>query len=141
MGTLFSLSSLFADLADACARCGNVDEGFAAVEEGMAMMSTGGESFCLSEIHRIKGKLLLARSVREEDAAETAFREALSVARAQQARTLELRAATSVARLWRDQGKRGDARELLAPIYGWFTEGFDTRDLKEAKALLDELAA
>jgi class 3 adenylate cyclase/predicted ATPase len=141
MGTLFSLSSLFADLADACARCGNIGEGFAAVEEGMAMMSTGGESFCLSEIHRIKGKLLLARSVREEDAAETAFREALSVARAQQARTLELRAATSVARLWRDQGKRGDARELLAPIYGWFTEGFDTRDLKEAKALLDELAA
>jgi predicted ATPase len=140
MGTQFSLSTLFADLANACARSGNIDEGLAAVEEGMAMMSTGGESFCLSEIHRIKGKLLLAVSTRQEDAAETSFREALSVACGQHAKTLELRAATSMARLWRNQGKRDEARELLAPIYGWFTEGFDTRDLKEAKALLDELA-
>jgi predicted ATPase len=69
------------------------------------------------------------------------LREALAVARRQQARSLELRAATSLARLWRDQGKQEEARELLAPVYGWFTEGFDTRDLKEAKALLDELNA
>jgi predicted ATPase len=68
----------------------------------------------------------------------TCYREALAVARRQQARSLELRAATSLARLWRDQGKQEEARELLAPVYGWFTEGFDTRDLKEAKALLDE---
>jgi predicted ATPase len=141
MGTLFSLSSLFADFANACVRSGNIDEGLAAVEEGMAMMSTGGESFCLSEIHRIKGELLLARSIRQEDAAETSFREALSVARGQHAKTLELRAAMSMARLWRDQGKPTEARDLLAPVYGWFTEGFDTLDLKEAKALLEELAA
>jgi predicted ATPase len=141
MGTLFSLSSLFAALANACARCGRIGEGLATVEEGMAIMSTGGENFCLSELLRIKGKLLVARSVHDRDAAESAFSEALSVSGAQHAKILELRAAMSMARLWRDQGKRDEARELLAPVYGWFTEGFDTRDLKEAKALLDELAA
>jgi predicted ATPase len=71
---------------------------------------------------------------------DACYREALAVARRQQARSLELRAATSLARLWRDQGKRDEAHDLLAPIYGWFTDGFDTRDLKEAKALLDELS-
>jgi predicted ATPase len=78
----------------------------------------------------------------ESDAAkaETYFERALSVARQQQAKSWELRTAMSMARLWRDQGKRDEARELLAPVYGWFTEGFDTRDLKEAKALLEELA-
>ena len=78
---------------------------------------------------------------RELKPAEAAFGEAIEVSRGQQARLLELRAATSMARLWRDQGKRDEARELLAPVYNWFTEGFDTPDLKEAKALLDELAA
>jgi predicted ATPase len=73
--------------------------------------------------------------------AEICFKRALAVARQQQAKSWELRAAMSMARLWRDQGKRDEARELLAPVYGWFTEGFDTLDLKEAKALLDELAA
>ena len=73
--------------------------------------------------------------------AEAYFERALTVARQQQAKSWELRAAMSMARLWRDQGKRDEARELLAPVYGWFTEGFDTRDLKEAKALLDELCA
>jgi predicted ATPase len=141
MGTLFSLLSLFAGLADACARCGNVDEGLAAVEEGLAMMRTGGEHFSLPEIHRIKGKLLLTGSANDRNAAEAAFSEALSIARAQQAKLLELRAAMSMARLWRDQGKPQQARELLAPVYGWFTEGFDTLDLKEAKALLEELSA
>jgi predicted ATPase len=105
------------------------------------MMRTGGEHFSLPEIHRIKGKLLLASSVDLKDAAETAFGEALSIARAQQAKPLELRAATSMARLWQDQGKPQHARELLAPVYGWFTEGFNTLDLKEAKALLEELAS
>jgi predicted ATPase len=73
--------------------------------------------------------------------AEGAFLTAIAIAQQQKARSFELRAATSMARLWRDRGKRDEARELLAPVYGWFTEGFDTRDLKEAKALLDELAA
>ena len=141
IGTLFSLLSFLADLADACALCGNVDEGLATVEEGLALMRTGGEHFSLSEIHRIKGKLLLAMPADNRDAAEAAFREALSVACAQQAKLLELRAATDMARLWHDQGKVRQARELLAPVYGWFTEGFDTVDLKEAKALLDKLAS
>jgi len=105
------------------------------------MMRTGGEHFSLPEIHRIKGKLLLSGSANDKNAAEVAFGEALSIARAQQAKLLELRAAMSLARLWRDQGKVSEARELLAPVYGWFTEGFDTRDLKEAKALLEELVA
>jgi class 3 adenylate cyclase/predicted ATPase len=139
MGTLFSLVSLFAGLADACARCGNVDEGLTAAEEGLAIMRTGGEHFSLPEVHRIKGKVLLIGSLNDGNAAEAAFGEALSIARAQQAKLLELRAAMSLARLWHDQGKVQQARELLAPVYGWFTEGFETRDLKEAKALLDEL--
>jgi predicted ATPase len=87
--------------------------------------------------------LALDLRTQESDApkAEACFARALAVARQQQAKSWELRAAMSMARLWRDQGKRDEARDLLAPVYGWFTEGFDTRDLKEAKALLDELAA
>jgi predicted ATPase len=111
------------------------------VEEGLAMTRTGGDRFSLPEIHRIKAKLLLASSAADRYAAEAAFGEAIEVSRGQQARLLELRAAMSMARLWRDQGKRDEARELLAPVYGWFTEGFDTLDLKEARALLDELAS
>ena len=138
MGTLFSLLSLFAGLADAFARCRKVDDGLAVIEEGLAMMRSGGENFSLPEIHRIQGKLQLASS--GGDAAEAAFRKALSVARAQQAKSLELRAAMSLARLWRDQGRRAEAQDLLTPVYSWFTEGFDTLDLKEAKAMLEELA-
>jgi len=141
IGTLFSLPSLFGGLGDAYANCGNIDQGLAAVEEGLTMVRTGGEHFSLPEIHRIKGKLLLACSVNDTNAAEAAFGEALSVARTQQAKLLELRAAINMARLWCDQSKLRQARELLAPIYGWFTEGLDTIDLKEAKALLDELAS
>jgi len=141
IGTLFSLVGFFAGLADACAHCGNIDEGLGVIEEGLAMMRTGGEHFSLPEIHRIKGKLLLAGSANGRDSAEAAFAEALSIARAQQAKLLELRASLSLARLWRDQGKVQQARELLAPVYGWFTEGFDTLDLKEAKALLAQLAS
>ena len=141
IGTLHTLSINIAGLAEAYARCGNVNDGLATVEEAFAMTRADGEQFCLPEIHRVKGELLLARSANDRDAAEAAFVEALSVARALQAKVMELRAAVSMARLWRDQSKVRQARELVAPVYGWFTEGFDTRDLKEAKALLDELAA
>jgi predicted ATPase len=133
---LFSLLTFFADLADACALCGNVDEGLATIEEGLARIRMGGEHFSLPEIHRVKGKLLLARAADNRDAAEAAFREALSVACARQAKLLKLRAATSMARLWRDQGKVRQARELLAPVYGWFTEGFDTLDLSRPRRCL-----
>jgi hypothetical protein len=98
-----------------------------------------GERWHEAEIHRRKGRCLLAHPQRAVEA-ESSYRRALAVARGQQAKFWELRASTSLARLWRDQGKRSEARDLLAPIYGWFTEGFDTPMLQEAKALLDELA-
>ncbi len=104
------------------------------------MVHKGGDQFSLPEIHRVKATLVLARSAADKDAAEAAYREAIEVARGQQARLLELRAATSLARLWGDNGRRGAARELLAPVYQAFTEGIDTPDLRDAKALLDELA-
>jgi predicted ATPase len=90
---------------------------------------------------RVGGEIALKSTIPDAAKAEAYFERALAVARKQQARSWELRAATSMARLWRDQGKRDEARELLAPVYGWFTEGFETLDLKQAKALLDELAA
>ena len=92
------------------------------------------------EIHRLRGVFLQSLESSTEEV-ESAFRMALQIAEEQGAFLLRLRASMSLARLWRDQGKRDEARELLAPVYGWFTEGFDTRDLKEAKTLLDELAA
>jgi len=99
------------------------------------------ERWCEADIHRIAGEIALMSSEPDAAKAEAYFERALAVARQQQAKSWELRAATSMAWLWRDQGKRDQARDLLAPIYGWFTEGFDTLDLKEAKALLDELHA
>ena len=93
----------------------------------------------LPEVYRIKGELLNRSGLTHD--VEECFSQALKVAQAHGARLLELRAAMSLARLWRDQGKPAQARDLLAPVYGWFTEGFDTLDLKEAKALLDELHA
>jgi predicted ATPase len=89
----------------------------------------------------VAGEIALLEPERDTAKAERYFQDALAVARARQAKSWELRAAMSMARLWRDQGKRKEARDLLAPVYGWFTEGFETLDLKEAKALLDELAA
>ena len=93
-----------------------------------------------AEIYRLRGALLLQPSKATRAEAETWFRRALDVARHQQAKSLELRAATSLARLWRDQGKLAEARDLLVPIHGWFTEGLETPDLKEARNLLDELS-
>jgi predicted ATPase len=94
-----------------------------------------------AEINRIAGEIALKSPVPEAARAEGYFERALAIASEQHAKSWELRASMSMARLWRDQGKRDEARELLAPVYGWFTEGFDTLDLKEAKALLDELHA
>ncbi len=104
------------------------------------MIETSKERWFEAEVNRVAGEIALKSPGRDTAKTEAYFERALAVARQQQAKSWELRAATSMARLWRDQGKRDEARELLAPVYGWFTEGFDTRDLKEAKALLDDLA-
>ena len=128
-------------LARAHAELGQFDEAWRCIGEAMTAMETTKEKWFEAEIHRIAGEIALKSPKPDAAKAETYFERALAVARAQQAKSWELRAATSMARLWRDQGKPQQARELLAPVYGWFTEGFDTLDLKEAKALLDELHA
>ena len=106
----------------------------------MTAVETTNDRWFEAELNRIAGEIALKSLEPDAKKAEAYFKRALSVARQQQAKSWELRAAMSMARLWRDQGKPQQARELLAPIYGWFTEGFDTLDLKEAKALLDQLA-
>jgi predicted ATPase len=114
------------------------EEGLAVLAEAAELVETTQERWSEAELHRRRGALF--QSISKFAAAEASYYQALAVARRQSAKFWELRAATSLARLWRDRGKREEARELLAPVYGWFTEGFDTRDLKDAKALLDELA-
>jgi predicted ATPase/tRNA A37 threonylcarbamoyladenosine biosynthesis protein TsaE len=122
--------------AEACLFAGAKDDGLKLTDEALEQ---SGDIWFLSEVYRVKGELLHRPG--QTSNVEECFGQALKVAQAQGARLLELRAAMSLARLWRDQGKPQQARELLAPVYGWFTEGFDTRDLKEAKALLDELSS
>ena len=107
--------------------------------EALAIADTRREVLGEAELHRLYGELLL-QSIPDVPAAEACFQRALAVARHQQAKSFELRAATSLARLWQHQGKRAEAYELLAPVYGWFTEGFDTADLQEAKTLLAALS-
>jgi predicted ATPase len=130
-------SYALAFLARALAQQGDYPEALTVILEAIDAIGTG-ERMWHAEVHRVHGVVLLGENKREES--EAAFREALQVAREQQAKSLELRAAMSLARLWGEAGRRGEGRELLAPVYGWFTEGFDTADLKEAKALLAELA-
>jgi predicted ATPase len=107
----------------------------------MTAVETTKERWSEAEVYRTAGEIALLPPAPDAVKAETYFERALAVAREQQAKSWELRAAMSMARLWRDQGKRQQARDLLAPVYGWFTEGFDTLDLKEAKVLLDGLAS
>jgi predicted ATPase/class 3 adenylate cyclase len=128
-------------LARAYAALDHFDDAWRCIGEAITAVETTKEKWCEAEVHRTAGEIALLS--REPDAAkaEAYFERALAVARQQQAKSWELRAAVSMARLWGDQGKRDAARELLAPVYGWFTEGFDTLDLKEAKTLLDELAS
>jgi predicted ATPase len=128
-------------LARAYAELGKFDDAWRCVHEAMTAIEATKETWTEAEIYRIGGEIALMSPEPDAAKAETYFERALAVARKQQAKSFELRAAMSMARLWCDQGKPQQARELLAPVYGWFTEGFDTRDLKEAKALLGELAA
>ena len=121
--------------AEACIQAGRFDEGRRALTDAL----DSPERWWEPEVHRLRGTLALAMDASASQEAGEHFHRALTIARTHQSRSLELRAATSLARLWAEQGKRAQARDLLAPVYGWFTEGFDTADLKEAKGLLDEL--
>ena len=140
-GTTMSIPNFLSWLARAHADRGQFDDAWRCIGETMTTMETTNERMLEADIHRIAGEIALLSPEQDTAKAEAYFKRALAVARQQQAKSLELRAAMSMARLWRDHGKPQQARELLAPVYGWFTEGFDTLDLKEAKALLEELAA
>jgi serine/threonine protein kinase/predicted ATPase len=128
-------------LAEALGRAGRVEEGRHALAEGLTLAASSGERFHEAELHRLQGELLRleAPPASRRDEAEACFRRGLTIARDQQAKSLELRSALSLSRLYRDEGRQGEARELLSETSGWFTEGFDTLDLQEARALLVEL--
>src|SRR5215471_9171503 len=145
-GSEIMLTVLAAPLVRAYGMCGQVDKAFAALAEAMTLVENTGERIYEAELYRLKGELTLKgpeasphSSIKEE--AESYFRQAIEVARQQSAKSWELRTTTSLARLLAEQGRRSEARKILAEIYNWFTEGFDTADLKDAKALLDQLSA
>jgi predicted ATPase len=145
-------------LAEAYGKAAQAEDGLAALAEALTVVDKSGERFYEAELYRLKGTLTLQKlsgascqspvtntqyptpSTQAEAEAEACFLKAIEIAQRQQAKSLELRAVMSLSRLWQQQGKKEEARELLAEIYGWFTEGFDTKDLQEAKALLEELA-
>jgi predicted ATPase len=131
---------LLASLAEAYGRMGQATEGLSTLDEALALAHKHEAPYYEAELYRLKGELLLARSAEPHTEAEASFQQALNVARHQQAKSLELRAAMSLARLWQRQGKLAEAHQLLGDIYGWFTEGFDTADLQEARALLEALS-
>ena len=154
-GSEVGLTNYLSFLAEAYGHVGQTAEGLNVLAEALAFAHTTGERCYEAELHRLKGELLLQSGVQglgpgvspsdaglqSQDAeAEACFHQALDIARRQQARSLELRAAMSLSRLWQRQGKHTKARELLAPFYDWFTEGFDTPDLQDARALLEALA-
>ena len=127
-------------VAEALMLAGEVEEGLAELDHALARSALSGERWADAELHRLRGDLMCRLPRPDLDNAEGSLGTAVSIAREQGTEGFELRAATSLARLWGDLGRREEAGELLAPVYGSFTEGFDTADLKEAKALLDELA-
>jgi predicted ATPase len=127
-------------LAETYGTMGQPAAGLALLAEALTLADNTGERWYEPELYRLEGELLLQQSADHYAAAQACFQHALAVARAQQAKSFELRAATSLCHLWQRQGQGATARELLAPIYGWFTEGFDTPDLQEAKTLLTEIA-
>jgi predicted ATPase len=137
LGRTIYLPYVLAFLAEALARHGDRTAALAALREGLATAGVTGEHLWDAELHRLTGTVLLAENKLDE--AQASLQQAIGIAQAQQAKSLELRAATSLAWLWGEKGRRAEAHDLLAPLYGWFTEGFGTADLKEAKTLLDEL--
>jgi predicted ATPase len=149
-------SYFLALLVEAYGKTGQAEEGLTLLAEALAVIDKTGERFYEAELYRLKGQLVLQFGVRSpkskeeslassvqslEAEAEECFQKAIAVAQRQQAKSLELRATVSLARLWQQQDKKDEARQMLAEIYGWFTEGFDTKDLQEAKALLDSLGS
>jgi predicted ATPase len=132
---------MLALLGKSCAELGQPDEAWRSIDEAKSVIERTKETWFEPHVHLIAGEIALKSPQPDAAKAEAHFERALAIARQQQAKSWELRATTSMARLWRDQGKPQQARELLAPVYGWFTEGFNTPDLKEAKALLDKLTS
>jgi predicted ATPase len=130
---------LLSHLAAANADPRQFDDAWRCIDEAITTMNVSKERWWESDIYRVAGEITLKSPAPDAAKAQAHFEQALAVARAQQVKSWELRAAMSMARLWRDHGKRQRARDLLAPVYGWFTEGFDTLDLKEAKSLLEQL--
>jgi predicted ATPase len=139
-GAELERSHWLALLADGYCQTGQCEEGRRVLAEALAEVQHNGIRYYEAELYRLTGTALLWQGVPDAPQAEACFHQALDIARQQQAKSLELRAATSLSRLWQHQGKRAEARELLAEVYGWFTEGFDTADLQEAKTLLETLA-
>jgi predicted ATPase len=137
LGRTFNLPFALASLAEGLTRRGDRAAALAALREGSEIADATGEHRWDAELHRLTGTVLLAENKRDEG--QASLQQAIRIARAQQAKLLELRAARDLARLWGEQGRRVEASDLLVPVYGWFTEGFDSGDLKEAKTLLDEL--
>ena len=135
------LTLCLATLADACLRAGRIEHGLKAIGDALDLVRRSGECFWEAEINRLRGELLLRQSDSNAAGARSCFERAIQLARKQDAKSLELRATASLARLLAKQGNGAAARAMLADIYNWFTEGFDTADLKDAKALLDELSA
>ena len=138
-GAALLVSYFSALLADACDHLGHPEDGLQALAEAHALVEQHEERWWEAEVKRLRGVLLLRQPMPQQEEAETCFHQALAIARQQQAKSLELRASMSLARLWQQQDKRQDAYDLLAPVYNWFTEGLDTADLQDAKALLAEL--
>ena len=139
IGTVSWRPYLLALFAEGHGAVGRLAEALNIFDEALGLVEKNEQRLQEAELYRLRGELLLKQSVSDKQQAEACFHQALATARRQQAKSWELRAAMSLARLWQQQGKRAAARELLEPIYGWFTEGFDTADLQEARALLEEL--
>jgi predicted ATPase len=140
-GATWLIPAYLAFLGLAHADAGSFDDARRCIADALTGAEATQEKWFEAEVHRMAGEIALMSPEHDATKAEDYFKRSLTVARQQQAKSWELRAAMSMARLWRDQGKRDEVRELLAPVYGWFTEGFDTLDLKEAKALLNELSS
>ena len=141
LGTLINHPMMLGGLAEALGRVGRYDEALSALDQATRMVRKHGEQFWEAELYRVRGEILLALDPSAKKAGEEAFTQALDIARQQEAKMLELRAACSLARLWSELGRRTEARALLAPVYEWFTEGHETLDLRGAKALLEELGS